>query len=238
MLAAIGIYFLIGFIILMVIGMRMFFGEDNTRVKTVDKVLDVISLVCLSLLMSVIWPLVVWEEIRMFIEDRKAKITYITGDGLKSEIEGNKIFVHCCNDEGVWGSGVVVAISNLWPGPEEGYRTWYSDGEFNGIPFELGQHQLVQVEDDLTICNLIGQHLTVQSAPGSIPLQYDALREGFLNVAVEAEKLNAVVVMPRIGAARAGGSWAKIEKIIEETLIKSGIDVYVYTLEGDESWNA
>ena len=37
--------------------------------------------------------------------------------------------------------------------------------------------------------------------------------------------------MPRIGCGLAGGDWNKVEKIINETLIDKGIEVYVYDLK-------
>ena len=47
-----------------------------------------------------------------------------------------------------------MAISKKWKEPEKQYRAWYKSGE----GFELGSVQFVQVEDDIWIANLIGQH--------------------------------------------------------------------------------
>ena len=37
--------------------------------------------------------------------------------------------------------------------------------------------------------------------------------------------------MPRIGCGLAGGNWIEIEKIINDTLIKENINVWVYDLK-------
>ena len=55
----------------------------------------------------------------------------------------------------------------------------------------------------------------------------EAVKEGLQQVAEYAQKINAKVQMPRIGCGLAGGSWDEIEKIIEETLLQKGIEVFV-----------
>lgn len=47
----------------------------------------------------------------------------------------------------------------------------------------------------------------------------------------EALKLKASIHMPRIGCGLAGGKWEEIEIIIERTLIKNNVEVYVYDFE-------
>jgi hypothetical protein len=63
----------------------------------------------------------------------------------------------CCNDEGGWGRGFVLALSRRWSEPERRYRAW-ARGEEDSAPFALGQVQLVPVEESLWVANLIGQH--------------------------------------------------------------------------------
>ena len=38
--------------------------------------------------------------------------------------------------------------------------------------------------------------------------------------------------MPRIGTGQAGGDWAIIHEMIDEALVRQGVDVTVYTLPG------
>jgi O-acetyl-ADP-ribose deacetylase (regulator of RNase III) len=154
-------------------------------------------------------------------------INFITGDATQPVGDGTKIIVHVCNDIGGWGRGFVVALSKRWPEPEQRYRAW-SRGE-EEKPFALGEVQLVQVTNDVWIANLIGQRdiRTVKSVP---PVRYDAIRKGLLQVAKEARRLNASVHMPRIGCGLAGGKWDEVGKIIDDELVKNGINVTVYDL--------
>lgn len=62
------------------------------------------------------------------------------------------------------------------------------------------------------------------------PIRYDALRKCLQKVAKAARTTQATIHMPRIGCGLAGGSWAEVSKIIEETM--GGLDVYVYDVPG------
>ena len=83
-----------------------------------------------------------------------AKVNYITGDATNPQTNGKKIIVHVCNDIGGWGKGFVMAISKRWREPEHQYRQWFKSND----NFSLGQVQFVQVEEELWVANLIGQH--------------------------------------------------------------------------------
>jgi hypothetical protein len=49
-------------------------------------------------------------------------------------------------------------------------------------------------------------------------------------LAAKARELNATVHMPRIGCGLAGGTWERIEPLIQRTLIDAGIEAHVYDL--------
>ena len=155
-------------------------------------------------------------------------IQYKVGDGTDPAADGNKIICHVCNDIGGWGKGFVVALSKRWRQPETAFRKWYRGRENND--FALGAAQLVQVEPDLWVANIIGQH-GLKPAGGKPPIRYEAIEAGLSKVAQEAKTLNASVHMPRIGCGLAGGKWEKVEPIIERTLCRNGIEVTVYDLE-------
>lgn len=151
-------------------------------------------------------------------------IQYAKGDATSSPSENNKIIVHICNDIGGWGKGFVMAISKKWKKPENQYREWFrsKDG------FELGKVQFVQVEEDLWVANLIGQHKINKDENGNAPIRYDAIEDGLNTVALFAKENNATIHMPRIGCGLAGGKWEMIEPIILETLSENNIEVTVY----------
>ncbi|MGB1315721.1 MAG: macro domain-containing protein [Chitinophagales bacterium] len=151
-------------------------------------------------------------------------ITYIKGDATAPQGIENKIIVHICNDIGGWGKGFVMAISKKWKAPEKAYRKWFSSKE----DFELGKVQFVQVEDNLWIANLIGQHKIRKDEQGNAPIRYEAIEKGMIEVKYKAKELNASVHMPRIGCGLAGGKWENIEPILTSELSKNEIKVIVY----------
>lgn len=154
-------------------------------------------------------------------------INYLKGDATKPQIEGNKIITHICNDIGGWGKGFVMAISKRWKNPESEYRRWFKTGD----NFNLGEIQIIQVEDDIWVCNMIGQHKIITNSKGIPPIRYEAVEECLQKLAKEALELNASVHMPRIGCGLAGGKWEQIEPIIERTLLKNSVMVFVYDFE-------
>lgn len=152
-------------------------------------------------------------------------INYTTGDATAPEGDSPKLIVHVCNDKGGWGKGFVVAISKRWEEPEAGYRRWHKKG--GNPPFELGQVQFAEVEPNLWVANMIGQHGMGQKR-GKPPIRYEAVEEGLRRVAEFASQKEASVHMPRIGCGLAGGEWQEIKQIIERTLVASGIEVTGY----------
>lgn len=151
-------------------------------------------------------------------------IQYIKGDATSPQGSENKIIVHVCNDIGGWGKGFVMAISKRWKKPENHYREWFKSKE----EFELGKVQLVQVEEDLWVANLIGQHKINKDENGEAPIRYNAIEEGLKTVSEFAKTNNASVHMPRIGCGLAGGKWEMIEPIILNTLSNKNVEVVVY----------
>lgn len=155
-----------------------------------------------------------------------SKINYIIGDATNPIGEGNKIITHICNDIGAWGAGFVLALSRKWKLPETKYREWYSNKKL----FMLGSVQFVKVEENIVVANMIAQH-GIGFSNGNVPIRYEALEHALTVVAKRATDLNASVHMPRIGCGLAGGKWEEVEKIINNTLIKNNIDVFVYDLK-------
>ncbi len=151
-------------------------------------------------------------------------ITYLKGDATKPVAPGNKIIVHICNDIGGWGKGFVGAISKRWHAPEKQYRAWYASKD----TFALGEVQFVQVESDLWVANLIGQHKIYVDEKDRPPIRYEAVAAGLEKVGHFAVDLQASVHMPRIGCGLAGGTWDKIEPLIAKGLLDKQILVTVY----------
>jgi len=151
-------------------------------------------------------------------------INYTKGDATNPATDGNKIIVHICNDIGGWGKGFVMAISKRWKEPEQQYREWFKTND----NFELGQVQFVQVEDNLWVANLIGQHKINKDEKGNPPIRYEAIASGLEKISLFAAEKNATIHMPRIGCGLAGGTWDKIEPLIQSSLSDKNVSVTVY----------
>ena len=87
----------------------------------------------------------------------------------------------------------------------------------------------VEAEPALWVANLIGQH-GIKRQDGIAPIRYDAIQQGLATVGSHAAENNAAVNMPRIGCGLAGGTWDRIEPIIEAELVRRGVEVFVYDL--------
>lgn len=155
-------------------------------------------------------------------------INYITGDALKPVGEGRKIIVHVCNDIGAWGKGFVLPLAKKWPKTKAVYLEAFKS---DPTP-QLGDIQMINVEDNTWVVNMIGQHkiTTRHSAGGVPPVRYEAIQSALLQVAVIAKDLDATVHMPRIGCGLAGGTWDKIEPLIQDAFSPVEVSVYVYDL--------
>jgi len=149
-------------------------------------------------------------------------INFITGDATQPIGEGNKIICHICNDEKKWGAGFVLAISARWKEPQIQYKTWKK--------YVGGAVQFVQVEDDIMVANMIGQH-GVRRSGGRPPVRYEWVEEALTKVAEKAREWSASIHMPRIGCGLAGGKWNRIQEKIDKCLSPDELDIYVYDFE-------
>lgn len=137
--------------------------------------------------------------------------------------------MHCCNDVGSWGAGVVLAISKAWRGPEAHYRSWSNRCRVRGEILPLGATQFVDTGAGITVANMIGQTLGRGDHP---PVKYDAIYECLKTVGQHADATGQSIVAPMFGAGLAGGKWEIIEALIE-TAIPKHISVVIYDFEMD-----
>lgn len=159
--------------------------------------------------------------------DEPAPIRYRRGDATRPEGQGPRLLVHVANDRGFWGKGFVLAISKRWREPERRFKAWRKDPASSDPPFALGEVQFVEVEPELWVANLIGQH-GIRKSKGVPPVRYGAIRAGLRRVAEFAQDRGASVHMPRIACGLAGGKWDQVEPILRDTLSARGVEVSVY----------
>jgi O-acetyl-ADP-ribose deacetylase (regulator of RNase III) len=150
-------------------------------------------------------------------------ITYVRGDATNPLGPGNKCIVHIVNDAGRWGAGFVMALSKKWPKTREEYIRWYGEDK----TFALGRVLLTQVRNDIWIANMVAQKGIKTGSQGP-PIRYVALEQCLHEVGEIARERGWSLHLPKIGTGLAGGSWAKVEPIVERTL--DGLSVTVYDL--------
>jgi len=146
-------------------------------------------------------------------------IKYITGDATQPIGDGKKIIAHICNNEGKWGKGFVLAISNRWTLPEANYRAL--------TKYTLGEVQYVDINDDLIVANMIAQN-GVGFQNGKPPISYGALRICLAHVNNVAYKTNATIHAPMFGTGLSGGNWNIIEQIIKDVM---SVPITIYVLD-------
>ncbi|WP_211302159.1 hypothetical protein [Chitinophaga niastensis] len=105
-------------------------------------------------------------------------------------------------------------LLQLFPNVGQNQKKWYRQWHKSQANFTLGQTQFVQVESNLWIANIIGQHKIYTDENGQPPIRYEAIQEGLKKVGDFALEIKATVHMPRIGCGLAGGTWDKTEPII------------------------
>ena len=141
-------------------------------------------------------------------------IKYIACDATKPIGEGNKIIVHVCNDSGGFGKGFVLSLTKRWDKPKKVYNKYYKQKELN-----LGDIQIVKVEDDIIVINMIAQKGYI-NPNNKVPLQYSALEKCFLKVKEYAMITKSSIHGPKFGSGLSGGDWSKIELMINNPLVK------------------
>lgn len=87
--------------------------------------------------------------------------------------------------------------------------------------------QLIQVRADIRVANMVAQR-GMRTGSGGPPIRYETLARCLDSVAEHALAHSASVHMPRIGCGLAGGTWERIEPVIEKTLGARGIATTVY----------
>ncbi len=161
-------------------------------------------------------------------------LTNMIGDVTSPQTNNPCIVPHIVNDVGLWGSGVVIAVSNKWPEPRRSYLS-----KIKECRLKLGDVDFVQVEDDICIANMVGQkgvsdvHITMGDKTTVIPpIKYSSLQECMYRVAGFALEHKLEIHAPWFGTLRAGGEKSIIETMIDDVWCNSGLNVFMYEYKG------
>ena len=138
-----------------------------------------------------------------------------------------QLLAHGCNCSGGFGSGVAGQIAKEFPMARREYLAYH---EIGGTV--LGNVQFVDVlphnkKVDKFIANCMTQQRYGNAArTGKVYCDYQAIRTALEEVKEFASLNNLVVGMPKIGCGLAGGSWSRVNKIIQETFVDWPATIY------------
>ena len=154
----------------------------------------------------------------------------VIGDATQPRGTGRCIIAHIVNDKTPnWGGAFARDVRLKWPSTQDAFRHWVIGDKAN---LSLGSIHVSTVSDGLSVVSMVAQH---GYGPSSTPrIRYGALRECLDHMATLSESLNASVHMPRIGAGQAGGHWGIISELLDEALVRRGIDVTIYNLPTEQ----
>lgn len=149
-------------------------------------------------------------------------INYVKGNLFWSTFSFDAIG-HGCNAEGVMGAGIAVEFKRRWPKMFEFYRKVCKNGTLKAG--ELLEYKATLNDKPIVIYNLMTQKTIREGAT----LKY--IQEAF-EMMIERAEENGIksIGIPRIGAGLGGLRWEDIEKIIEDCLKSSDIQITVVTL--------
>lgn len=153
-------------------------------------------------------------------------IKYLHGDVLDIQAPGSKIICQLVNDKSIsWGGGVAKRVAQKFP---EAQSQFAENIMRMSRQHRLGSVIFSKLEDDLCLASIIGQE---GYGPSLFPrVRYSAIETGLKQVAKFAKARHASVHLPRIGTGAAGGEWGIIEEMIDNELVRTGVDVTVYDL--------
>ena len=173
-----------------------------------------------------------YPRVAGILTDTEAKsvgqwINEFWGDATEPRGTGKRLIAHVVNDATPrWGgTGFARNVRGKWPFVQQDFVEWAAD---NKELFRLGSIHVAEIDEQLAIVHMIAQR---GYRPSRRPLiRYSALKDCLMQVCGVSQEQGYSVHMPRIGTGHAGGNWAVIGQLIDETLCRQGVPVTVYEL--------
>jgi hypothetical protein len=159
------------------------------------------------------------------------KIQHLIGDALEPRGTGARIVAHVVNDGTPrWGGGFARVVAQRSAEAQSDFIEWTSQDRSR---LRLGNHHVFRLAPDLYIFHMIAQRGFGYSPKPRI--RYHHLETCLNSLSELASQISASVHMPRIGCGQAGGNWAVVSELIDETLCRRGIEVTVYDLPSERT---
>jgi O-acetyl-ADP-ribose deacetylase (regulator of RNase III) len=169
---------------------------------------------------------------------KKGTLKFVMGDVTEPQLSAPNevpIIPHCCNNLGVMGAGVALALKNKWPMIEVYYkRGSMSLGSVSSWMEFTDEFEPPKRTPVVGVFNMVGQDGVV-SPDNTKPVRYSALADAMNDILNKVDSLSLsfpqkkfVFHCPKFGSDLAGGNWDLILELIEEIWINNGFDVVVY----------
>lgn len=156
-------------------------------------------------------------------------IKYIKGDAVEALKNGDVDYlIHCCNAQGVMGSGIAKQIKKEFP---ESYQKYH---DFCNSTPDVKERMGMVVDNEDGVLNLIGQE-SYGPSNGRRYVHYGYLQRGLISAwficqfTPMGSHRPKVAIPYKMACDRAGGNWEVVEEMIE-VMFDEG-DVYIYHLE-------
>jgi hypothetical protein len=157
-------------------------------------------------------------------------VNLLQGNALEPRGAGTRIIAHIVNDKTPnWGAGFARAVRDKYPSVQKDFKEWAT---LNPESFKLGNIHTSVDSSELYIVSMIAQHGYGESIKPRI--RYAALGDCLHQLKEISLSKGASVHMPRIGTGYAGGNWGFILELIDEILVRNGIEVTIYTVPAYE----
>jgi len=130
---------------------------------------------------------------------------------------------HCCNCQGVMGSGIALTIKNKYKAAYDAYK----DHERRNGSIQLGTISSEFVDMDKLIINLHAQ--SRYGYDGFRYVNYEALYDSLTQAKrmMIASKQKTLGVPYKMACDRAGGDWRIVEAMLDVIFVDVGINVLV-----------
>lgn len=153
----------------------------------------------------------------------KGLLKYIQGDATLPGGSNMRYILQIVTDSGKYSDVFNKELSTRWPKVESLYKNWWRScyGKLN-----LGEIQVIQVLSDLAVINMVAQH----DDTNLISIDFKALQLCLSKVGEEVSQYNASIHIPKIILGLDIESWELIEPLIDQELLKRGINITVYDI--------
>jgi hypothetical protein len=145
----------------------------------------------------------------------------VNGSASKPQSGDNRTVVLFCVDG--TGEGIFeifeknAEVAKSWEKAKSLYRAWWR----SQMNFKKGEVQTTHIQSDTELAHLI----TCTTLKGKVVFDQEALEKSFKTLAKHCAENKTNVHINKVGS---DSEWLAVMKVVEETLLTKGVNVYIY----------